>query len=208
MTYTVRPLVKEDLDQVNRIDAEAFPTQWPPANYRQELNNKLAHYLVVCDDTRIIPQPPPVTPGRFSKLASLIFPRWKARAEKSRPVIRQYIAGFSGIWLMVDEAHVTNIAVRKEYRGKGLGELLIIATIDLARELKASVMTLEVRKSNTVAQKLYKKYLFMEAGLRRGYYLDNKEDAIIMSTENINSTPFTANLERLREQMALKLKTI
>jgi ribosomal-protein-alanine N-acetyltransferase len=51
LTYTIRPLVKEDLDQVNTIDREAFPTQWPPPNYRQELQNKIAHYLVAIDAT-------------------------------------------------------------------------------------------------------------------------------------------------------------
>jgi ribosomal-protein-alanine N-acetyltransferase len=96
--------------------------------------------------------------------------------------------------------------VRQEYQGRGLGELLLIATIDLARELKASMMTLEVRVSNLVAQNLYGKYGFAKAGLRRGYYLDNHEDAVIMSTENINEPAFQAQIGKLREALARKLE--
>jgi ribosomal-protein-alanine N-acetyltransferase len=121
---------------------------------------------------------------------------------------RQYIVGFSGIWLLVDEAHITNIAVRPQYQGRGLGELLLIATIDLARGLKASSMTLEVRASNLVAQNLYSKYGFIQMGIRRGYYLDNHEDAVIMSTESIAAPSFQAQLEQLREALAKKLDNL
>lgn len=202
MSYTIRPLAKEDLDQVNKIDAEAFPTQWPPANYRQELQNKLAHYIVADDDTKFLPSPA-LKPRR--SFLTRFLPWSKIPAKDAPPAPHQVIAGFSGIWLMVDEAHVTNIAVRKEYRGKGIGEMLIIATIDLSRELKASIMTLEARKSNTVAQNLYKKYGFVEVGIRRGYYLDNREDAIIMSTESITSPAFQDRLRELRNSLAGKL---
>ncbi|MCK4273864.1 MAG: ribosomal protein S18-alanine N-acetyltransferase, partial [Dehalococcoidales bacterium] len=118
---------------------------------------------------------------------------------------RQYIVGFSGIWVLVDEAHITNIALRQEYQGKGLGELLLIATIDLSMILKARMMTLEVRASNLIAQNLYGKYGFTRVGVRRGYYLDNREDAVIMSTENIAAPSFQAQLKQLREALAKKL---
>jgi ribosomal-protein-alanine N-acetyltransferase len=112
-----------------------------------------------------------------------------------------YIVGFSGIWMMAGEAHITNIAVRGEYRGRGLGEHLLLATIDLGQSLEASFMTLECRASNIVAQGLYNKYGFMEMGVRKGYYLDNHEDAIIMSTETIKSETYQARLKELREAL-------
>ena len=205
MTYTVRPMGKEDLEQVTAIDHEAFPTQWPPANYRQELQNKIAHYIVMCDSTKSVEVKPAVHKDKASFMSR--FMPWK----KSRPAIiplprqQQYIAGFSGIWMMVDEAHITNIAVRQEYRGRGLGEYLLLATIDLAQELKASFLTLEVRASNTVAQGLYNKYGFMQMGVRRGYYLDNHEDAIIMSTESISSDTFQSHIDQLRQDLPKKL---
>ena len=207
MTYTLRPMGKEDLDQVNEIDREAFPSQWPPANYRQELQNKIAHYLVACDDTRTADKPA-APPQRKFNLVSWIMPWTKQRRAKDKPsllVIQQYIVGFAGIWLMADEAHITNIAVRQQYQGKGLGELLLLATIDMAGGLKASFLTLEVRASNLVAQSLYNKYGFVQMGIRRGYYLDNREDAIIMSTDAISSESFHAQIRQLRETLTKKL---
>jgi ribosomal-protein-alanine N-acetyltransferase len=204
LTCSIRPLDKEDIAQVNAIDREAFPTQWPPPNYRQELNNRLAHYIVADDISRLLDPPAPKPPGGLRTLASRFLP-WIKRAETAPPPPRPYIAGFSGIWMMVDEAHITNIAVRKEYQCQGIGSLLLIATFDLAQKFNATLLTLEVRASNATAQKLYTRYGFARTGLRRGYYLDNREDAIIMSTESISSPSFQANLQQLRESLARKL---
>lgn len=199
---------KDDLDQINEIDREAFPSQWPPANYRQELQNKLAHYIVACDGTRAVDAPIAKPHKNILDLVSRIMPWVKRPPPRDEPlpwVKLQYIVGFSGTWIMVDEAHLTNIAVRQQYQGMGLGELLLIATIDLSRELKASFLTLEVRASNLVAQNLYSKYGFIKTGVRRSYYLDNREDAIIMSTESIKSESFQLRLQQLREALTKKL---
>jgi ribosomal-protein-alanine N-acetyltransferase len=203
--YLIRPMEKADLTRVNEIDREAFPTQWPPPNYRQELQNRLAHYLVAIDDTKTTVE---AEAKKSSRLAAWLRPWRKASASREAtlsPKIRQYIVGFTGIWLMVDEAHITNIAVAEEYRRRGIGELLLIATIDLARKLKAKNMTLEARVSNIAAQNLYSKYGFMKMGIRRGYYLDNKEDAVIMSTEDINSSVFREHIQQLRDALEKKL---
>jgi ribosomal-protein-alanine N-acetyltransferase len=93
------------------------------------------------------------------------------------------IIGYGGMWLIVDEAHVTNIAVRPQYQGQGLGELLLDEIQRQARRNGAERMTLEVRKSNVVAQRLYVKKGFEHAGIRPGYYSDNNEDALIMWAE-------------------------
>jgi len=90
------------------------------------------------------------------------------------------IIGYGGMWIIFDEAHVTNVAVLPEYRGMGIGELIMRTLIDLAKKRGAVKMTLEVRKSNHVAQNLYTKLGFQPTGIRRGYYSDNNEDAIIM----------------------------
>lgn len=209
MTYIIRPMTKEDLAQVTEIDREAFPTQWPPANYRHELQNQLAHYIVVCDDTRTIEEPV-IKPhqGGLSWLTSAIKPWFSRRQptnDSSFQTQRMYIIGFSGIWVLSDESHITNIAVRTAYQRQGIGELLLIATVDLTMKLKASIMTLEVRASNIAAQNLYSKYGFTQVGVRRGYYLDNREDGILMSTENINSDSFQARLQKLREDLTKRL---
>jgi len=90
------------------------------------------------------------------------------------------IVGYGGMWLIVDEAHVTNVAIHPAYRGRKLGELLMKQLMELAKAFKAKSMTLEVRASNYVAQSLYRKLGFTAAGVRPGYYSDNHEDALIM----------------------------
>lgn len=94
-----------------------------------------------------------------------------------------HIVGYGGVWLIIDEGHITNIAVEPQYRGQGIGNFLVEKLIDICKERGITSLTLEVRKSNIVAQSLYKKYGFKECGIRPGYYSDTKEDAIIMWKE-------------------------
>jgi ribosomal-protein-alanine N-acetyltransferase len=81
------------------------------------------------------------------------------------------------------EGDITNVAVLPEYRRLGIGSILIEAVIKKAAELELSLLTLEVRRSNTVAQSLYSKYGFEVIGERKRYYSDNREDALIMTKE-------------------------
>ncbi|ULT57297.1 ribosomal protein S18-alanine N-acetyltransferase [Neobacillus drentensis] len=90
------------------------------------------------------------------------------------------IVGYCGTWVVIDEAHVTNIAIRPEYRGKKLGEALLSKLISTTREMGVRSMTLEVRVTNHVAQSLYRKFGFQNGGIRKNYYSDNQEDALIM----------------------------
>ncbi|MGD9115641.1 MAG: ribosomal protein S18-alanine N-acetyltransferase [Dehalococcoidia bacterium] len=115
------------------------------------------------------------------------------------------VIGFAGIWLLVDEAHITNIAVRQSHRRRGIGEALLVGIIELAIELGAHLVTLEVRASNTDAQKLYAKYGFVTVGRRRGYYTDNREDAVLMTVEDVNTAPVRERLEQLKRTRAGEL---
>ncbi|MCM3633816.1 ribosomal protein S18-alanine N-acetyltransferase [Paenibacillus camelliae] len=90
------------------------------------------------------------------------------------------VIGYGGMWIIVDEAHITNIAILTPYRGQGLGKRLMHELQKTARFLGAVRMTLEVRASNEIAQRLYRRYGFEAAGIRPGYYSDNQEDAVIM----------------------------
>ena len=90
------------------------------------------------------------------------------------------VVGYVGIWFVMDEGHITNVAVHSDYRGRKIGDKLVQALVELCRENNIVSMTLEVRVSNIVAQNLYKKYGFKLAGIRKEYYSDNKEDAMIM----------------------------
>ncbi|WP_254450286.1 ribosomal protein S18-alanine N-acetyltransferase [Cohnella herbarum] len=93
------------------------------------------------------------------------------------------VIGYGGMWLIIDEAHVTNIAVRAEYQGKGYGKSLLREMMRTAYFLGARRMTLEVRVSNERAQSLYRKMGFVPSGVRPAYYSDNLEDALIMWAE-------------------------
>ncbi|GIQ67379.1 ribosomal-protein-alanine acetyltransferase [Xylanibacillus composti] len=92
------------------------------------------------------------------------------------------LAGYGGLWLIVDEAHITNVAVKAEFRGRGWGEKLMIRLKETALFLGAKRMTLEVRVSNLRAKRLYEKLGFYGVGIRKEYYTDNREDALIMWT--------------------------
>ena len=209
MAYYVRPMGKADVAPVTEIDREAFPTQWPPPNYQHELKNQLAHYIVACDEERLIETPRMKAPpekgltGLISRIKGL-FNHHRFFGEELPLPSGHYLTGFAGFWVVADEAHITSIAARETYRQQGIGEMLIIAVTDLARELKTRFITLEVRASNTAARKLYLKHGFTEVGVRRGYYLDNREDAIIMSTPDIHLETFQANLEKLKQAHSRK----
>lgn len=90
------------------------------------------------------------------------------------------IAGYCGVWYIIDEGHITNIAISPKQRRKGLGKLLVEEMIRKASLHGIEHMTLEVRKSNQPAIGLYETIGFEVAGVRPKYYTDNQEDALIM----------------------------
>jgi len=210
LPYYIRQMYKEDTDQIMAIDREAFPTQWPPPNYQRELQNRLSHYIVACDEDRPIERPEmeDIPKNGFVKSVPIwgrLFRRRNSSSNDLSPSRRHYIVGFSGFWIMADEAHISSIAVRESYRQQGIGELLLISIIGMAMELKARIITLEVRASNTTAQNLYTKYGFTQVGVRRGYYIDDREDGIIMTTESINSDAFQTNFQQLKRVLSKRL---
>ncbi|HEX9269866.1 MAG TPA: ribosomal protein S18-alanine N-acetyltransferase [Candidatus Limnocylindria bacterium] len=111
------------------------------------------------------------------------------------------VAGYAGLWLMVDEAHITTFAVHPGFRRQRVGERLLQRLFEIAAVMNAEWLTLEVRASNLPAQRLYEKYGFRRAGVRRRYYSDNNEDALIMWTERIKDRSVKDRLSALREQL-------
>jgi ribosomal-protein-alanine N-acetyltransferase len=200
--YTIRPMRYEDIPQVAQIDREAFPGEWvfrSQSAYRRDLDNPSVRYIVACDN------------GDASESGRAIqrLPWFKRLFSQEHHLnISENIVGFSGFWMLMKEAHVIAIGVRDDYRRLGIGEGLLIATIELAQILNADVVTLEVRASNEIAQELYKKYGFRVVGRRPRYYSSDGEDAIIMSTDNITSMPFQASFKQLKEAYAQKHREI
>ena len=93
--------------------------------------------------------------------------------------------GYVGAWLIFDEAHITNVAILPEYRRRGIGEKLMKQMIEAVKHKGIQSMTLEVRESNFAAQAMYKKFGFEVAGIRKNYYEDNRENAMIMWLKGI-----------------------
>jgi ribosomal-protein-alanine N-acetyltransferase len=187
LSYDIRPMCREDVAQVTEIDQEAFPTMWPPANYERELKMPLAHYIVAREVSPTTGVQPLTNCKHDLSTGELL------------PADKQYLVGFAGLWMMADEAHITNIAVRQSHRCRGIGELLLISMTNLALELDARMLTLEVRASNMAAQSLYYKYGFSLVKVRQGYYTNDKEDALVMAIEDITSAAFQKRLSQLQK---------
>jgi len=112
------------------------------------------------------------------------------------------VVGFGGIWLMVDEAHITTFGVHPEWRRRGVGRQLLLALAQLSVEMRAARMTLEVRAGNQAAQELYRRFGFIVAGRRARYYTDDGEDALVMTTPALAGPQMQMILARERELMA------
>lgn len=194
----------EDIPQVIEVDRESYSTPWPASAYRREiLHNRNGRYMVLREvpDSEEPRNPEPEPSGR-SRLPPFL--RWPLRAEpRSNEAGR--IVGYAGMWIMIDEAHITTIAVRHEFRGRGFGELLLASLVESAAEMSAQRMTLEVRVSNDVAQALYRKYGFRQEGVRPRYYSDDNEDAYIMTTDSIQSTRYRARFDELVTSLRARL---
>ena len=111
------------------------------------------------------------------------------------------IISYAGLWVILEDAHITTIAVDPEHQRKRFGEQLLITLVDEAIERGARWITLEVRESNVAAQNLYKKYGFTVVSTRRGYYSDNDENALVMWAGNLKGAVYQNRLKALKESL-------
>lgn len=211
MEVEIRRLRAEDIDQVIEIEREAFAPLWLGTAFKRDLNNRYARYLVAfhpdiaADEDTFLegaeePEPPANSAdaslwGRMVKGVKGMVGKPSHTAE-DRP---EDIAGYVGLWFQGNEAHITEIAVRERLRGNGIGELLLIGSVRVAMERGSTVLTLEARVSNFIAQRLYEKYGFKEVGIRKNYYSDNREDAVIMTTSPIHTIEYRDKFRELQE---------
>lgn len=216
--FAVEPMRVEQIPAVAAIERQSFSQPWPQSAYRREiLENATAHYIVArhleghaLASSQVVPIEPPARIERDDRLFDRIARFLRSgsidshRSVEGDPELSS-IVGYAGLWLMVDEGHITTIAVHPGFRGRGLGELLLHGLIDRAMAIGARWLTLEVRVSNHVAQQLYRKYTFKEMGIRRRYYSDNDEDAMVMWTDPLDSPTFQAALERGEQRLAERL---
>ena len=205
MYYFIEPMAEADIERVQEIERQSFATPWSANTYRSELRTPSNSRYIVA---RTSPTPPPPQGddgqrkrGMFAEIVSALFGTPQA------PVTSPYqIVGYGGLWLAVDEGHVTTIAVDPVYRGRGIGELLLNGLLDQGMQINADILTLEVRVSNVVAQQLYLKYGFRPFGTRPRYYNDNNEDALIMSTDSIRQPTYQERIKQLRASLFERLR--
>lgn len=211
MPYLIEPMRLSDIAEVMDIEREAYTNGWPASAFRREIReNRLARYIVLREvDSLDAPDAGVPAPGTAETDSGdwlgerlKLLRRWFTIREDVEDVRPGRIAGYLGLWLMVDEAHITNVAVRRTHRRQGLAHLLLLAAFDISRQVAAKVLTLEVRVSNEGAQTLYEKFGFSVVGKRKGYYSDNREDALIMTTAELTDPDYQEQLRRLRVETA------
>ena len=203
MDVSLRRLSADDISQVIDIEREAFTPLWISTPFKRDLKNRRACYLVACraDGTAksgLEEGSPTAEAGQ----------PWRLLARGLRRLVGgggqrtngdPLIAGYVSVWYQQEEAHITEIAVREKFRGRGIGELLLIGSLRAAVEYGSKAMTLEARVSNFIAQRLYEKYLFKSVGTRKAYYADNREDAVIMTVDCIDSEDYGDRFEQLQD---------
>lgn len=202
MEVFLRRLKTEDIDQVVEIEKEAFSPLWISTPFKRELNNQYACYLVACpdDETAQTAQAESQTVARRPFLKRLARGVDGLMGREPKPeTVPEFVAGYVSVWYQGDEAHITEIAVRENLRGRGIGELLLIGSMREAVKYGSKVMTLEARVSNFIAQRLYEKYDFEIVNTRKGYYSDNREDAVIMTTCPIDTEEYGRKFKGLQE---------
>jgi ribosomal-protein-alanine N-acetyltransferase len=198
LPLVVRPMQPVHIPAVVAIERRSFALPWPESAYRHEITqNKLAHYYVLGFRTSSTgPAGRPASAWQQVKRVA-----WGRVAAPSEVVL-----GYGGFWVMVDEAHISTLAVRGDVRGRGLGELLLVALLEEARRVGTTCATLEVRVSNVVARALYTKYHFEQVGRRKGYYQNNQEDALIMTTPPFDSDGYWPMVEHHQATLWARLK--
>ena len=148
----IRKATGDDVSQIENLEKLCFAVPWSYESLKHDINeNKLSMYIV----------------------AELVM-------SDIDQVPNNIIVGYIGIWNIVDEGHITNVAVSPKYRRQHIATIMIDTLIKSTEEAGIKRHSLEVRAGNTAAKNLYEGFGFVQAGLRKGYYEDNKEDAIIM----------------------------
>lgn len=205
--HSVGAATMDDVLDMREVERLAFPTLFPPTRFRREVQKSNTLYLVATrewTDEELALGPDALRPGNGSHgllggIASLVkFPGrllFRTVGGRSRQMPPLYIVGLVGLWYVMDEAHVVIIGNRPGDRRKGIGELLLIAGIEAGMARGSRVLTLEVRASNEIARALYHKYGFREVGVRKRYYADNNEDAVIMTTPPIQSDEYSEHFQ-------------
>jgi ribosomal-protein-alanine N-acetyltransferase len=204
----VEPMTLADIPGVMDIERAAFPLPWPEQAYEYELLKNPNAFFIVARATAPAGANGTAHPARdHTSWGRRLLARLSAgmRRAGARHAAALTVAGYAGMWMFADEAHISTIASHPGWRGQGVGELLLFSLIREAERRDAVFVTLEVRVGNLVAQNLYRKYRFEDVGRRKHYYRDNGEDAIIMTVQTFQTPEYKARLAELETALAARM---
>lgn len=174
-TLTLRHMTTHDIADVIVIDRASFIPAWTARSYQFEITESHVSHMVVLE--RSTPQP-------VQGIKRLLY---NLRGQEAAVEEQRSIVGYGGMWKIQEEAHISTIASHPQERGRGYGEVVLAGMIRRAILLEAGYIVLEVRVSNAIAQKLYRKYHFQVTGVRENYYRHNNEDAYEMRLDLTDS---------------------
>jgi ribosomal-protein-alanine N-acetyltransferase len=201
----IEPMRLADVDEVSRIERRSFSNPWPMSAYRRELRRPDHNSYFVL---RALPREAEGGSGEFrttrGRFLETILPVRRTEPHLEEP----HLAGYVGMWQMYDETHITTIAVDPIYRGRGLGELLVMTAFAEALDRGSIWVSLEVRVSNDHAQALYRKYGMTVYGRRSAYYTDNREDALVMWSRSLREPDYQELLLTLRSELELRIPEV
>lgn len=160
----IRPMRYEDIDAVQRIERQIFPSPWSRLTFEREIERSNFHYLIVAE-------------------------------------IEGRVVGYGCFFHVLDEGHVTNIGVDPRQQRRGIGTQLMYSIVSHALKKGVRRLMLEVRPANKVAQQLYIKFGFYPTGMRKGYYTDTGEDALVYWTDDIRSEGYRLILGKIARQI-------
>lgn len=181
--FHIKRMKNKDVQQCEILDRQIFFSDSSRTYFSKELKKNNTEYFIISMEEK---------KDKFFyiclKLLFWLLPYCKTNFK---------IVGYIGLWYILEEAHIVSIGVDQGYRNCGLGEFLMIKAIDSAINKNSELVTLEVRISNHSAQKLYSKFGFNEVGIRKNYYLDDREDALIMTTDSILNSNYQEKFNKI-----------
>ena len=194
LPFLIEDMHLSDTPAVAALERQVFSCPWPERAFRNELRyHGASEYIVL----RYLP-------WLDQRADDRLLWRIKRGLGAGRRTDRSLL-GYAGYWVVGPEAHISTLALDRNWRGVGLGELLFLSLVQRILATDASHMALEVREGNEGAQSLYRKYGFSVQGRRRHYYPDNKEDALIMVREEITADSYAERIEQLERYLLQRL---
>jgi ribosomal-protein-alanine N-acetyltransferase len=191
----LKPLTTEQLDAVVELDQLCFGGLWTRSGYERELDSPSSQLLV------LEAQPASKDSG-YQGWSSEVLTQNSITADSlANPNHQNSLIGLGCFWSILEEAHITILAVHPDYQRQGLGQLLLCSVLRDAIRLKLEWATLEVKPSNQAALSLYQKFGFTEAGRRRRYYKDTGEDALILWRKGLQTLEFEETLTNCYRQV-------